>query len=455
MTAPAPRQFDLAVLGGGSGGLAAAQQAARHGARVVMFEPSLLGGTCVNHGCVPKKAMWLAAQAGDGLDLAAAMGFRLERGDLHWAGFVARREAYIQRVRAAYRQRLADLGIELIPHAARLGADGTVLSGGGDVQARHRLIATGGRSRRLDLPGFALGGVSDDVFSLQRMPRRIAVVGGGYIGVEMASLMHGLGSKVTLFVRDQQLLSAFDPDLAAAVTAGMRRRGVDVRLDTRVEGVDYGEDDLLRVLCAGGQKIGGFDWLLWALGRVPNSNGLGLDACGVRCDERGRIIVDERQDTGVPGIHAVGDVCSQPALTPVAIAAGRQLADRLFGNRSDARVDLDNIPTVIFAQPPAASCGLSEPAARERHGERVRVHETRFLPMREALAGRDEQVLVKLVCLEPDERVIGLHLAGPGVDEILQGFAVAMNLGATRHDFNRTIAIHPSSAEEVVLLGRT
>ncbi len=454
MTAPAPRQFDLAVLGGGSGGLAAAQQAARHGARVVLFEPSLLGGTCVNHGCVPKKAMWLAAEAGDGLDLAAAMGFRLERGELHWAGFVARREAYIQRARASYRQRLRDLEIELIPHPGRLAPDGGVVSRGGNVQARHRLIATGGRPRRLDLPGFDLGAVSDDVFSLQRMPRRIAVVGGGYIGVEMASLLHGLGSKVTLFARDRQLLSAFDPDLAAAVAVGMRRQGVEIRLETRVDGLDYGDDDLLRVLCAGDQTVGSFDWLLWALGRVPNSTGLGLEDCGVRCDERGRIIVDERQDTGAPGIHAVGDVCTQPALTPVAIAAGRQLADRLFGDRPDARIDLEYVPTVIFAQPPAASCGLGEPAARERYGDRVQVHEVRFRPMREALAGRDGQVLVKLVCLAPDERIIGLHLVGPGVDEMLQGFAVAMNLGATRHDFNRTIAIHPSSAEEIILAGR-
>lgn len=455
MTAAIQRQFDLAVLGGGSGGLAAAQQAARHGARVALFEPSLLGGTCVNHGCVPKKAMWLAAQAGEGLALAADMGFGLERGPLHWPGFVARREAYIQRARAAYRQRLADLGIELIPHAARLGADGSVLSRGGQVQARHRLLATGGRPRRLDLPGFALGGVSDDVFGLQRLPRRIAVVGGGYIGVEMASLLHGLGAKVTLFARDRQLLSAFDPALAGAVAAGMRRRGIDVRLDTRVQALDYGEDDRLRVLCAGGQAVSGFDWLLWAVGRVPNSDGLDLERCGVQCDERGRIIVDGRQDTNVPGIHAVGDVCTQPALTPVAIAAGRQLADRLFGGRPDAGIDLAHVPTVIFSLPPAASCGLSEDAARQRHGdEHVRVHQVRFRPMREALAGRDEQVLVKLVCLEPDERVVGLHLAGPGVDEMLQGFAVAMNLGATRHDFNRTIAIHPSSAEEIILAGR-
>lgn len=204
-----------------------------------------------------------------------------------------------------------------------------------------------------------------------------------------------------------------------------------------------------------GQAVSGFDWLLWAVGRVPNSDGLDLERCGVQCDDRGRIIVDGRQDTTVPGIHAVGDVCTQPALTPVAIAAGRQLADRLFGGRPDAGIDLANVPTVIFSLPPAASCGLSEDAARQRHGdEHVRVHQVRFRPMREALAGRDEQVLVKLVCLQPDERVIGLHLAGPGVDEMLQGFAVAMNLGATRHDFNRTIAIHPSSAEEVILAGR-
>ncbi len=445
--------YDLAVLGAGSGGLAAAQRAARLGARVVVFEPGLLGGTCVNLGCVPKKAMWLAAEAAEQAALARDLGLDVSVGDFDWAGYVERREAYIARARASYRKRLTDLGIELIPAAACLAPDQRVLSDGGEVQARHRLIATGTRPQRLHIPGFDLGGVSDDFFALESMPRRIAIVGSGYIAVEMAGLLRGLGAEVSVLVRGSCVLGHFDPDIGLALTEAMRARGIEVHCGVLAGELQREEDGSLTVLCQSGATLSGYDWLLWALGRVPNTEDLRLDEVGVELRADGHVEIDARQNTNVPGIYAIGDVGTQPALTPVAIAAGRALAERLFGTDSEAEVDLDQVPTVAFSHPPVASCGLSEPQARQRHGAAVRVYRSQFRPMREALAGRDDQVLIKLVCVGDDERVVGLHLVGPGVDEMLQGFAVAMTVGATRRDFNRTIAIHPSSSEEIALVG--
>jgi glutathione reductase (NADPH) len=447
-------RYDLAVLGAGSAGLAAAQRAARHGARVALFEPGLLGGTCVNLGCVPKKAMWLAAQAADQIRLAQGMGFPVAAGALDWPAFVARRDAYVERARAGYRRRLAELRIDLVAAAGRLGEGDRVDSEAGTVRARHRLIATGGRPQRLGLPGFDLGMVSDDVFALRAPARRLAVVGSGYIAVEMASLLHALGVEVTVLVRGSCVLSHFDPELGRALTAAMRARGIEVRCGVMVGALARDDDGTLRVQCQNGEEIAGFDRLLWALGRVPNSDDLGLADAGVATTASGHVEVDARLATSVAGIHALGDVAARhPALTPVAIAAGRYLADRLFGGAPDAVFDLALVPTVAFALPPVASCGLSEPEARRVHGDAVQVHSGSFLPMREALAGRDERVFIKLVCVGPTQRVLGLHLVGPGVDEILQGFAVALRLGATLADFHATVAIHPTSAEEVVLLG--
>lgn len=446
--------YDLAVLGGGSGGLAAAQRAARHGAKVVVFEPGFLGGTCVNVGCVPKKAMWLAAETAGQIGLARDLGFDVELRGFDWAGYVKRREAYIARARDSYQRKLDDLGIRFIPAAARLEGDRGVTSDAGSVTAEHRLIATGTRPQRLHVPGFDIGGVSDDFFALTALPKRVAIIGSGYIAVEMAGLMHGLGAHVTVLVRGACVLGHFDPDIGQTLTQAMRARGIEVRCGVLVGALERREqDDTVRVLCQNGEIIDGFDWLLWALGRVPNTEDLGLTELGVAQRPDGHVDIDDRQNTSVPGIYAIGDVGTQPALTPVAIAAGRRLADRLFDDEPEAAVDLRHVPTVAFAHPPVASCGLSEPQARHEYGDSVRVYTTRFRPMREALAGREETVFIKLVCCGADERVVGLHMVGPGVDEMLQGFAVAIRLGATKEDFNRTIAIHPTSSEEISLIG--
>lgn len=446
-------RFDLAVLGGGSGGLAAAQQAARLGAKVAMFEPGRLGGTCVHVGCVPKKAMWLAADLAHQIELARGFGFDVSAGALDWPAFVARRQAYIDRAENGYRQRLADLGIRVIPERAWLDTDGRVCSRAVQLHARHRLIATGGRPARLDLPGFALGAVSDDVFGLTALPRRIAIVGGGYIAVEMAGLLHGLGAEVSVLVRGDLVLGHFDSELSEVLTESMRTQGITVHARTEVLALERTGDGTLCIQASNGQRLRA-DWLLWALGRTPNSDGIGLETLGVATDQRGHVVIDAGQATSVPGVYAVGDVGTQPALTPVAIAAGRRLAERLFGDGSAPPLDESLVPTVVFAQPPVGTCGLTEAQARERYGETVRVHHAQFRPMREALADRSQVMFIKLVCVGQDERVVGLHLFGPNADEILQGFAVAMRLGARRRDFNDTVAIHPTSAEEVVLAGR-
>lgn len=443
------RDFDFVVLGGGSGGLAAAQRAAAHGARVALLEPGALGGTCVHAGCVPKKAMWLAAQLASRGRAAQAIGFAHGVGALDWPTFVAHRQRYIDAIERGYGDKLASAGITVIPQRGRfveVSASGASTVEAGDgvrLQAPHVLVATGAQAQRPAVTGAELGAVSDDVFGWNALPERLAIVGGGYIAVEFAGLLRALGAEVTMLVRGARLLDGFDAELADALTAQYRASGIEVCFGTTVDGLasDRGR---LRV------GDGSFDTLLWATGRAPNAGDLGLDDMNLGRDARGRIIVDSRQNTKIPGIYAVGDVTTQPALTPVAVAAGRCLADRLFGARADAALDLPLVPTVVFAQPPLASIGLSEAQARAEHGEAVSVRRSRFRPMLTALGGGESRSLFKIVCAGPEQRVVGLHLFGEGVDEILQGFALAIARGVSVDDLEQAIAIHPTSAEEVL-----
>lgn len=445
--------FDLIVLGAGSGGLATAFRAARHGARVALVESGPLGGTCVNVGCVPKKAMWYAAEAAEALHTAIAYGFDVQPGALDWRKFVALRTAYIERIHASYRKRLAEHDIKVIAGHGRVSGPGRVDVAGASLQSAHVLIATGAHSRRLDVPGFELGIDSDGFFALEACPRRVAVVGSGYIGVELAGVLRALGAEVDLFARSR-LLRGFDQEITEALTETMRASGVGMRLGCAIDAA-HRSGEALQLACSDGESHGPYDVLLWAVGRVPNSKNIGLQECGVACDDKGHVVVDQGQDTNVEGIHAIGDVTSRPALTPVAIAAGRQLAERLFAGKADARMNYDNIPTVVFSHPPLGSVGLSEAEARQAHGDgAVRVYRSRFKPMQDSLAGRAEMSLFKLVCVGDEERVVGLHAFGPGADEMLQGFAVAIKMGARKRDFDETVAIHPTSAEELVLMER-
>lgn len=443
--------FDLIVLGGGSGGLAAAFRAARHGARVAMLEPGALGGTCVNVGCVPKKALWYAAQLAQEQQLARDYGFATNPGPFDWEHFRQLRQSYIDGIRQRYAVRLAEAGIQVFAETGRFVSPDTVATSCGDeLRATQILIATGGRPRRLDLPGFDLGLVSDDIFALHQLPRRIAVIGGGYIAIEFAGLLRALGSEVTLHVR-HRMLTDFDAELVDALGERMREQGITMTGQVQVSGLHREGEDLVIDDEVNG-PCGPYDAVLWAVGRVPNSDRLDLDAAGVHVDEDGHVVTDAWQTTNVPGISAVGDVTDRPQLTPVAVAAGRRLADRLFGREPDSRLDYENIPTVVFAEPPLAMVGMTEAQAREFHGDQVRVYRSRFTPLQLAVAGRVFPSLMKILCVGEDERVVGIHVLGPGADEMLQGFAVAMKLGLRKRDLDATVAIHPSSAEELVLM---
>jgi glutathione reductase (NADPH) len=443
---------DLIVLGAGSGGLATAFRAAQHGARVALLDPGELGGTCVHRGCVPKKALWFAAQWAQAQQFAVDVGFASEPGRLDWERFRQVRLRYIDAIDQSYARRLQDAGVQLIHQAGRfVTADTIELTDGSQLQAAQIVIATGARPRRLSLPGFRLGMVSDDVFALQSLPRRVAIVGGGYVAVEIAGLLQALGSDVEVLAHER-LLEGFDAELVLALRELMEAQGIRVNLQSAVQAAHRGADGVLLDDAETGSR-GPYDALLWAVGRVPNTEALELGSIGVNTDERGHVLTDARQDTNVKGVHAVGDVTARKALTPVAVAAGRRLADRLFGGQPDAQLDYENIPSVVFSKPPLGMVGLTEEAARERHGDAVTVYRSRFTPMQWALAGGHGQSLMKLVCVGSDERVLGIHALGPGVDEMLQGFAVALKLGLRKCDLDATVAIHPTSAEELVLMG--
>ena len=454
MSAAKPaHDYDLAVIGGGSGGLAGAFRAAAYGAKVVLLEPGEFGGTCVNVGCVPKKAMWLAADLSQRIELAARMGFDLPPPSLDWNGFVAHRQRYITGIHDSYRKRLDAAGIVHLPCRGHLLDAHTVETDEGErVTATHVLIATGGKPKRPDIPGAELGMVSDDFFSLRAAPRRVAIVGGGYIAVELAGVLQALGSHVEMFVRGKQLLDAFDRELVAELSESLRQHGIQLHFDYSLASVRTEGNNQLRLVPAQGSISEPFDKLIFATGRSPNSASLGLQALGVELDAKGHVVVDDVQDTTTSHIHAVGDVTARPALTPVAIAAARRLMDRLFGGDAQAKLDYDSIATVVFSHPPLGMVGLSEEQARELHGDAVKTYTARFRPMLHALADSSQRSLFKLVCVGEDERVVGIHLLGEGADEILQGFAVALKKGITKRDLDDTMAIHPTSAEEVVLM---
>ena len=444
--------FDLIVIGGGSGGLAAAFRASHYGARVALLSAGELGGTCVNVGCVPKKAMWLAAELSTRIEMAARLGFTLPPPVLDWREFTTHRQRYITNIHASYRQRLDAAGVALMPTHARFIASDTVVTGDGvKLQAPQILIATGGRPWRPDLPGAELGIDSDGFFNLCSAPPRVAIVGGGYIAVELAGVLQSLGSRVDLFVRGQQLLDGFDEDLTAQFVEDCLHYGTRICFGAHVTGL-VADGERITVRTHEADEYESFDSVIFATGRRPNSGDLGLEHAGVATDAQGHVLVDDRQRTNVDGIHAIGDVTDRVALTPVAIAAARRLMDRLFGGQPDARLDYDNIPTIVFAHPPLGKIGLTEAEARDRYGDGVRTYSAGFRPMLHALADSPQRSLFKLVCVGDDERVVGIHLLGEGADEILQGFAVALKHGITKRDLDDTVAIHPTSAEEVVLM---
>lgn len=447
------KHFDIIAIGGGSGGLSVAERAARYGARAAVVEAKELGGTCVNVGCVPKKVMWNAANLGQAMEFARDYGYQVEPGELDWGRLKVKRDNHIAGINEWYETYLADSNIEHINGLARFVDRHTIEVDGERYTADHFAIAPGGRPMVLDVPGADIGITSDDFFELEACPGRIAIVGGGYIGVELAGIFHAVGCEVNILLRaDEDFLPGFDSTLRETLMAEMVKSGISFHGNTSVATIERQDDGMLRITTSQGQHIDGFEQLLWAVGRRPNTEDLNLEAAGVKTDERGFIPTDDFQNTNVDGIYALGDATGRTPLTPVAIAAGRRLADRLFDGRTDRHLVYENIPSVVFSHPPIGTVGLTEEDARRIHGDAVKTYTTHFTPMFYAFTRHREATAMKLVTVGAREKIVGCHVIGLGADEMLQGFAVAIRMGATKQDFDDTVAIHPTSAEELVTM---
>ena len=443
--------YDCLVIGGGSGGIACAVRAAACGMRSAVAEDGLLGGTCVNVGCVPKKVMWYGAGIAHTLEEARGYGFAAGEARFRWADLKQARDAYVQRLNRIYEKRLEDGGIDYLRGHARFTGPREVEVAGKRCRARHVVVATGGYPLVPKTPGAELGITSDGFFRLDHAPARVLVVGSGYIAVELGGMFQALGSRVTLLARRERILRHFDDMLGEALMEQMGADGVEVVTRSRVRRVRREGRNELAVECDDG-RIRRCECLLWAIGRSPRTEGLGLDEAGVATGEDGTILTDAFQDTNVPGVHAIGDVTGRLPLTPVAIAAGRRLADRLFGGMEGRHLSYEMVPTVVFSHPPLGTVGMTETRARATCGDALRVYRTRFVPMYHAFTERRPPCLMKLLTTGPEERVVGCHIIGLGADEMLQGFAVAIRMGATKRDFDDSVAIHPTGAEELVTM---
>ena len=442
---------DLIVIGGGSGGLAHAQRAAEHGATAAVIENGPLGGTCVNVGCVPKKVMWYSASHAHSARIASDYGFDLTVNGHDWSVLKERRDAYVKRLNDIYQENLDKRKVSLIRGTAHFVDNNTIRVGSDDYQASNIVIATGGHPIIPHIRGAELGISSDGFFELPERPQRVVFAGSGYIAVELSGVFAALGSDTTVLVRKDGVLRNFDEMLRDEQHKSMARAGI--RLETGVvpHALEQTSDGL-KLIAEDGRQFGSFDSVIWAVGRAPNTEQLHLDAAGVETDGYGFVPVDDYQATNVENIFALGDVTGKEALTPVAIAAGRRLADRLYGGMSDRHLEYRFIPTVVFAHPPIGTVGMTEAEARTKFGDDVKVYESRFTPMLFALGKHKEPSAMKLVTTGEEEKVIGCHVIGDGADEMMQGFSVAVRMGAAKKDFDDTVAIHPTSAEEFVTM---
>ena len=446
------KHYDLIAIGGGSGGISAVERAAVYGAKCALIEQGKMGGTCVNVGCVPKKVMWHGAHIAHTIKIASGYGFDVTVNNFEWAKLVEAREKYIQGINQWYHTYLKDSDIDEIRGTARMAGKNAVEVNGEQYTADHIVIAPGGVPVVPDIEGADLGITSDGFFALAEQPQRVAVVGGGYIAVELAGVLNTLGTEVDLFLRRQHFLANFDSSIRDTLMEEMMNNGVNVMPSMSIEKITKTSDGKLNIKCQAGHELIGFDAVIWATGREPNTKDLCLELANVNMDESGFIPVDKFQNTNVPGIYAVGDVTGQAALTPVAIAAGRRLSDRLFNNQPDRRLDYENIPTIVFTHPPIGTVGLTEEEARELHGDAVKVYSTEFTNMYYAITEHKQKTVMKLVTVGAQEKVVGCHIIGQGADEMLQGFAVAIKMGANKADFDNTVALHPTSAEELVTM---
>ncbi|UAY96383.1 glutathione-disulfide reductase [Dickeya dadantii] len=447
------RHYDYLAIGGGSGGIASINRAAMYGKKCALIEAKYLGGTCVNVGCVPKKVMWHAAQIAEAIHhYGPDYGFDVTVNQFNWDTLLKNRSAYIDRIHQSYNNVLGKNQVEVIQGFARFVDAKTVEVNGERITADHILIATGGRPTRPSIPGAEYGIDSDGFFALTALPQRVAVVGAGYIAVEIAGVLNALGSEVHLFVRKHAPLRQFDPLIVDTLVEVMNTEGPALHTESIPKAVVKNADGSLTLQLESGHEQT-VDCLIWAIGREPANDKINLDAAGVALNNKGYIVVDKFQNTTVPGIYAVGDNTGAVELTPVAVAAGRRLSERLFNNKPDEHLDYSNIPTVVFSHPPIGTVGLTEPQAREQYGDdQVKVYKSAFTAMYTAVTKHRQPCRMKLVCVGPEEKIVGVHGIGFGMDEILQGFAVAVKMGATKKDFDDTVAIHPTAAEEFVTM---
>ena len=444
-------QYDLIAIGGGSGGVACARRAAKHGARCTVVEFDRLGGTCVNRGCVPKKVMWYGAHIAHALNDAAGYGFDIEKKGFDWNKLVTDREQYIKRLNGIYEKNLAKEKVEYLNGFGSLVDEHTVKVGDKTYTTERIILAPGGTPVVPDIPGAELGITSDGFFELTEMPQKVAVVGAGYIAVELAGMLHSLGADVSLLIRREHFLREFDDILSSTLTEIMNNEGLKIVNNTDLKELKSTADGI-NLTTKDDRDLGEFNQVIYAIGRRPLSEELNLQSAGVDVDKRGYIPTDKYQATNIDNIFAIGDVTGREQLTPVAIAAGRRLAERLYAGMSDRHLNYDNIASVVFSHPPIGAVGLTEAAAREKYGSDIKCYQTSFTPMYHAFTAHPQKTAMKLVVQGVDEKVVGIHMIGDGVDEMMQGFAVAVKMGATKKDFDDTVAIHPTSSEELVTL---
>ena len=447
------REYDIIAIGGGSGGSATMNRAAMHGAKAAVIEGNIIGGTCVNVGCVPKKVMWYGAQVSETLkNYAADYGYTIGETSFDFKTLRKNREAYIERSRQAFSNNFNRNGVDYIEGYARFVDKNTVEVNGEHIRAKHIVIATGSYAFIPNVPGSELGGTSDDVFAWEELPESVSIIGAGYIAVELAGVLHALGVKTDLFVRKGGPLRGFDQGIVEVLVEEMKKNGQPLhthKVPQKLEKLDNGD---IQIHFEDGtthtsQKV------IWAVGRKANVHQLNLEAAGVELTERGFIQVDEYQNTTTPGIYALGDVSGEKELTPVAIKAGRTLAERLFNGKTDAKMDYELIPTVVFSHPAIGSIGLTQEQAEAKYGvENIKVYQSTFAGMYSAITVHRQMTKLKLITLGEEEKVIGLHGIGEGIDEMIQGFAVAVKMGATKADFDATVAIHPTASEEFVTM---
>jgi len=437
--------FDLFTIGGGSGGVRASRVSAGLGARVAVAESGRFGGTCVNVGCIPKKLFSYAAHLRGDLKDAADLGWDIDEPSFDWRRLLANKDREIARLNGVYERVLVNAGVSIFRGRALVRNKHEVEINGKTVSAKHILVATGSWPQKPDIPGADLAITSNEAFVLEKLPRRALVVGGGYIAVEFASIFHGLGVQTTLAYRGAQLLRGFDADLGTRLAEEMRKKGLLIQLNTNPAKLAQGG----RVTFEDGSEAS-FDLVMFATGRKPNSAGLGLKAAGVKLAADGAIVVDAYSKSSVDSIHAIGDVTNRLNLTPVATAEGMALAKTLFGD-TPTPVDHDSVPTAVFAHPNLATVGLSEQKARERYGQ-VDIYKTAFRSLKHTMGDSEERIFMKLVVDAASQRVVGAHMIGPDAGEIIQGIAIAVKLGATKAQFDATIGIHPTAAEEFVTM---